>query len=110
MEATLITRGRSTSLMMRFIPERRITSWSWFFRSLMHPYFGMKERISFFRSWIPWGRLRQMSAIRESGRNGDISELTKRTFFAVSAILLRLKSQILTKVRIFFQILINHYL
>ena len=27
----------AASLMMMFIPERRITSWSWFFLSLMHP-------------------------------------------------------------------------
>ena len=49
-EATLITRGLSTSLMMMFIPERRITSWSWFFLSLMQPYLGMKDLISFFLS------------------------------------------------------------
>ena len=50
MLATFITIGRSTSLTIMFIPERRMTSWSWFLRSLMLPQRGMKERISFLRS------------------------------------------------------------
>ena len=35
--ATRMTSGRSTSSMMMFMPERRITSCSWCFRSLMQP-------------------------------------------------------------------------
>ena len=67
-DATLMMSGRSTSPMMMFMPERRITSCSWFLRSLMQPYRGMKERISFFRSWIPWGNWRPMRATGDSGR------------------------------------------
>ena len=53
MDATLMMRGLSTSPMIMFIPESLMTSWSWFFLSLMQPNRGMKERISLLRSWTP---------------------------------------------------------
>ena len=45
--------GHENVYMPMFIPESLMTSWSWFFRSLIHPYLGMKDLISFLRSWIP---------------------------------------------------------
>lgn len=102
-DATFITSGRSTSLMMMFMPDSLMTSWSWFFLSLMHPYLGMNERISFFLSCIPCGRYLPMREISDSGRYGNISELTNRTLLTESPIFVFL-DKILTKIRIIFDI------
>ena len=76
---TFIINGRSTSFMTMFIPESLITSWSWFLLSFMHPYFGMKERISFLHSCIPCGKYLPIVDMYVSGRYGYISELTNST-------------------------------
>jgi hypothetical protein len=70
----------------------------------MHPYLGMKDLISFFLSWIPCGRYLPMWAISDSGRYGNISELTNRTLLTELSILFNFNDKISTKIRIFFDI------
>ena len=48
--------GWSVSSIIRFIPDKRITSCNWFLRSFTQPKRGIKVRISLPLSWIPCGR------------------------------------------------------
>lgn len=45
-DATLIISGWSVSSMIKFMPDRRMTSCNWFLRSLTLPHFGIKVLIS----------------------------------------------------------------
>ena len=70
----------------------------------MHPYLGMKDLISLPFSWMPCGRNLPMLAIPDSGRYGNISELTKRTLLTEFPMLFIFNDKISTKIIIFFDI------
>ncbi len=57
----MIIRGWSVSSMIKFMPDRRITSCNWPRRSLMMPHLGMKMRISKPASCIFWGNSRPIT-------------------------------------------------
>ena len=83
MVATLIIRGWSVSLIIRFIPERRCTSCNCPLRSLMFPHFGMKVRISYPFSCIACGTVFPITANSVSGTYGIVSWLMNNTLFAI---------------------------
>ena len=72
-DATFIISGWSVSSIIRFMPDRRMTSCKLLRLVLMLPHSGVKTLISLTWSCIDWGRLRLAVPIGDSGTNGVIS-------------------------------------
>ena len=82
LEGIMVIGALGGALMMRFMPESRMTSCNWLRRSLIVPHFGVKVRISWPYSWMVCGKMRPLSEVFSSCTKGAIPVVINSTFLA----------------------------